>query len=114
MSKNSRRDFLKTSTMLTGGAMLSSMPLSQAANSLVDDTIKVALIGCGGRGTGAALQALMTKQNVRLVAMADAFKHRLDDAYKSLTADDLTDSLGVEGSVKNRVDVPDQQLPVFP
>ncbi|MFM8371953.1 MAG: Gfo/Idh/MocA family protein [Bacteroidota bacterium] len=109
MSQSSRRDFLKTSTMLTGGAMLSSMPLSQAANSLVDDTIKVALIGCGGRGTGAALQALMTKQNVRLVAMADAFKHRLDDAYKSLTADDLTDSLGVEGSVKSRVDVPEER-----
>ncbi|MFM7152486.1 MAG: Gfo/Idh/MocA family protein, partial [Bacteroidota bacterium] len=109
MSQSSRRDFLKTSTMLTGGAMLSSMPLSQAANSLVDDTIKVALIGCGGRGTGAALQALMTKQNVRLVAMADAFRHRLDDAYKSLTADDLTDSLGVEGSVKSRVDVPEER-----
>jgi predicted dehydrogenase len=103
MSKNSRRDFLKTSTVLTGGAVLSSIPLSQAANSLVDDTIKVALIGCGGRGTGAALQALLTKQNVRLVAMADSFKHRLDDA------DDLTDSLGVEGSVKNRVDVPEER-----
>jgi hypothetical protein len=37
--------------------MLSSLPLAQAAQSLVDDTIKVALIGCGGRGTGAAVQA---------------------------------------------------------
>jgi len=109
MSKNSRRDFLKTSTMLTGGAMLGSLPLSHAANSLMDDTIKVAIIGCGGRGTGAALQALMARQNVKLVAMADAFKHRLDEAYKSLTADDLTDTLGVEGSVKNRVDVPEER-----
>ena len=75
MSKTSRRDFLKTSTMLTGGAMLSSMPLSQAANSLVDDTIKVALIGCGGRGTGAALQALMTKQNVRLETCRRGYPH---------------------------------------
>ena len=109
MSENSRRDFLKTSTLLTGGAVLGSMPIARAANSLVDDTIKVALVGCGGRGTGAALQALLTKQNVRLVAMADAFKHRIDDAYKSLTADDLSDSLGVEGSVKGRVDVPEER-----
>ena len=84
MSNTSRRDFLKTSTVLTGGAMLSGLPLAQAANSLTDDTIKIALIGCGGRGTGAALQALLTKQNVKLVAMADAFRGRLDEAYKNL------------------------------
>ncbi len=48
------------------------------------DVIKVALIGCGGRGTGAAVQALSTKQNVQLVAMADAFKDRLDDSYNNI------------------------------
>ena len=106
MSSTSRRDFLKTSTLLTGGAMLSGMPLAQAANSLSEDTIKIALIGCGGRGTGAAVQALLTKQNVRLVAMADAFQGRLDEAYKNIMADDLSDIIGVEGSVKSRVDVP--------
>ena len=42
------------------------------------------MIGCGGRGTGAATQALSTKQNVQLVAMADAFKDRLDDSYNNL------------------------------
>ncbi len=109
MNKTTRRDFLKTTSVLTGGAMLGGLPLAQAANSLNDDTIKIALIGCGGRGTGAALQALLTKQNVKLVAMADAFRGRLDEAYKQLTADDISESAGVEGSVKHRVDVPEER-----
>src|SRR6267378_2402630 len=85
-SKSSRRDFVKQSAMLTGSLL--TMPLASKAeffNSSVDDTIKIALIGCGGRGTGAAMQALLTKQNVKLVAMADAFRDRLDECYKSLT-----------------------------
>lgn len=109
MSKTSRRDFIKTSAALTGGAMLGGLPLAQAANSLTDDSIKVALIGCGGRGTGAALQALLAKPNVRLVAMADAFRNRLDEAYKSLTSDDVADRDGVEGALKNRIDVPEER-----
>ncbi|MBN8679617.1 MAG: Gfo/Idh/MocA family oxidoreductase [Chitinophagales bacterium] len=111
MSKinSSRRKFLKTGTILTGGAMLSGLPLAQAAQSLVDDTIKIALVGCGGRGTGAAVQALLTKQNVKLVAMADAFRSKIDEAYKNITADDLQDIIGVEGSVKSRVDVPEDR-----
>lgn len=74
-------------------------------NSSADDAIKVALVGCGGRGTSAALQALLTKQNVKLVAMADAFKDRIDECYNSLMADDLMDIAGVSGNVKKRVDV---------
>ncbi len=66
----------------------------------VDDTIKVAVIGCGGRGTGAAMQALLTKQNVKLVAMADAFRDRLDECYKNLTSED-----NEEGNVKAKVAV---------
>ncbi len=42
------------------------------------------MIGCGGRGTGAAVQALSTKQNVQLVAMADAFRDRLEDSHKNI------------------------------
>ena len=105
----SRRDFLKTSATLTGGLMLSGLPLAQAANSLTDDTIKVALVGCGGRGTGAAAQALLTKQNVKLVAMADAFRDRLDDAYKALTADNIEDLTGVDGNLRSRIDVPEDR-----
>ncbi|EDL55981.1 probable oxidoreductase, partial [Gimesia maris DSM 8797] len=49
-----------------------------------DDTIKVGLVGCGGRGTGAASQALSTKGNVKLEAMADAFKDRMDSSLNNL------------------------------
>lgn len=87
-----RRQFLKTSGLFTGSALLSSLPfgLSAAANpgfhTSVDDTIKVALIGCGGRGRGAAMQALNTKQNIKIVAIADAFQDRVDLGYKTLTS----------------------------
>jgi predicted dehydrogenase len=96
---SSRRDFVKQSTLLAGG--LVAMPLmSQGFNNSVDDTIKVALVGCGGRGTGAAMQALLTKQNIKLVAMADAFRDRLDDCFTS-----LTDENNEEGNVKAKVTV---------
>ncbi len=98
----SRRTFVKQSSILAGS--LVAMPLmSHGYNSSVDDTIRIALIGCGGRGTGAAMQALLTKQNVRLVAMADAFRDRLDNCYRY-----LTDENNEDGNVKARVTVPDE------
>ena len=74
-----RRDFLKTSSTLAAAAALA--PGAFAAN---DETLKIALIGCGGRGSGAASQALSTAGPVKLVAMADAFKDRLDGSYTAL------------------------------
>ncbi len=94
----SRRDFVKNASLFTGGLM--AAPLLSGANyfSGASDVIKVALIGCGGRGTGAAVQALSTKQNVRLVAMADAFKDRLDGSYNSIleALEDKKDRLQVK------------------
>jgi len=85
LSKDSftRRNFVKTSALVAGGILTT---LSAEAGAFVagDDVIKVALIGCGGRGTGAIVQALKTKQNVRLVAMADAFKDRLDESFSNI------------------------------
>ncbi len=54
-----RRDFVKGSAALVGGALISQLPFvgAYAAGS---DTLKLAVIGCGGRGTGAAIQALST------------------------------------------------------
>lgn len=105
-----RRTFIKQSALAAGS--LVTIPLVSEGNSFfnssADDTIKVALIGCGGRGTGAAIQALLTKQNVKLVAMADAFRDRIDQCYKNVTADDLTDIAGVTGSVKKKVDVKEE------
>jgi myo-inositol 2-dehydrogenase/D-chiro-inositol 1-dehydrogenase len=80
-----RRDFLKSSSLAVVGAgvlgTLGSLPGAYAAS---DDTIKIGLIGCGGRGTGAASQALSTKGNVKLVAMGDAFQWQLDKSYNDL------------------------------
>ena len=75
---NSRRDFVKQSSLIAGGLM--AAPFLSRANffSGADDVIKVAVIGCGGRGTGAAMQALLSKQNVKIVAMADDFRDNID------------------------------------
>ncbi|MEO7961935.1 MAG: Gfo/Idh/MocA family oxidoreductase [Ginsengibacter sp.] len=81
---HSRRNFIRNSSLAAGG-MLAAPVLSKANYfSGSEDTIKVVLIGCGGRGTGAAVQALSTKQNVQLVAMADAFSDRLESSYKNI------------------------------
>jgi myo-inositol 2-dehydrogenase / D-chiro-inositol 1-dehydrogenase len=80
-----RRNFLKNSSILAGGLFLgdlSSPKLFLAGKS----TIKIALIGCGGRGTGAAVQALSTQFDVRLVAMADIFRDAIDSSYEALYA----------------------------
>lgn len=105
---SSRRTFLKNSALATGGLM--TIPLMSDAGyfNSVDDTIKVAVIGCGGRGTGAAMQALLTKQNVKLVAMADAFRDRVDDCYNALNSDDLSDWSGVTGNIKNKITVTEE------
>lgn len=75
----SRRNFLKTTSTLAAAAAIA--PGVFAAN---DDTLKLALIGCGGRGSGAADQALSTAGPVKLIAMADVFKDRLDSSYDNL------------------------------
>lgn len=100
LTDQSRRDFMKKSSILAGSVLAAPM-LSQANYfSGANDVIKIALIGCGGRGTGACVQALSTKQNVQLVAMADAFKDRLDSAYTNITEE--------LGDKKNRVQVKEE------
>jgi len=103
-SASSRREFVKNTSLLAGGLM--AAPLLSRANyfSGADEVIKIALIGCGGRGTGAAKQALLSNPKVQLVAMADAFRDNLDNSYKSLT----TESASAKQSVKNRVVVPEE------
>ena len=100
--KTTRRDFVKQSSLIAGGLIAAPLMSNGGYFNSVDDTIKIAVIGCGGRGTGAAMQALLTKQNVKLVAMADAFRDRLDGCYKALMSDDND-----EGSVKAKVAVPE-------
>jgi myo-inositol 2-dehydrogenase/D-chiro-inositol 1-dehydrogenase len=89
----SRRDFIRTSSALVaGGAVGGSLSIARAAHAFGSDTIKIGLVGCGGRGTGAASQALNTMKKtdinpngeVKLVAMADAFANNLQRAYRTI------------------------------
>lgn len=101
-----RRTFVKASSLAVGGMMLAPSMVSAKAHIDGDDAIKVGLIGCGGRGTGAVVQALSTKQNVKLVAMADAFRDRLDGCFKQITSKEYTDwSTGEPIDIKGRVQV---------
>src|SRR5438045_5211848 len=81
----SRRAFLKTSTTAAvAGAIAANLTVARSAHAAGDDVLKVGLIGCGGRGTGAAEQALNADPNVKLVAMGDAFPDRLQSSLKVL------------------------------
>ena len=78
----SRREFLKATGAVAGAAAATwTAPLVHAGE---DNTIKVALVGCGGRGTGAAVNALATKGPIKLVAMADVFADRMDTSLDAL------------------------------
>lgn len=86
--QGTRRDFLTSSTAgLAGAAALlpTVVPSVHAAGS---DVLKVGLIGCGGRGTGAATQALRADPNTKLVAMGDMFPDRLQLSLRQLKGDD--------------------------
>jgi len=79
---SSRRAFLKAGAAVAG--TLAAAPLVHAGG---DDLLRVGLIGCGGRGTGAAAQALNADKNVKLTAMADAFDDRLQSSLATLRKD---------------------------
>ena len=107
--QRSRRNFLKTTTIgVAGTAMASSW--STAVHAAGDETIKVALVGCGGRGTGAAVQALSTAGPVKLWAMADAFEDRIHSSLENLRHGlparyDRDASAGLS----DRIDVPNER-----
>ncbi|MGC1272956.1 MAG: Gfo/Idh/MocA family oxidoreductase [Planctomycetaceae bacterium] len=79
-----RREFLHATAASVGGALLLAPGLSARAYAAGDETIKVALVGCGARGTGAAAQALSTSHPLKLWAMADAFTDRLEGSLAEL------------------------------
>ncbi len=81
----SRRSFLQTTSAAAAGvSLLAGLNPVKAAHVSNDETIKIGLIGCGGRGTGAAEQAMNTEGPTKLVAMADAFADRLEGSHKTL------------------------------
>lgn len=86
-SASSRRDFLKSAGGVAAASAFvgNAVPLVHAGES---NTIQVALVGCGGRGTGAAANALSTKSGpIKLVAMADVFDYKLNNSYDQLHKD---------------------------
>lgn len=100
---SSRRDFLKTAATVAVGTGIAGtvIPGAHAAGS---DAIRVGVIGCGGRGTGAVENALESSDGVTLVAMGDAFQDQLDGSFKRLK----------EGKFGGKVDVPkDRQFVGF-
>lgn len=80
----SRRGFCRNTALASAGMLLPGLEMSAMANVFNDKTLKLAVVGCGGRGTGAANQALKADQNIELVAMADAFQDRLDSSLANL------------------------------
>src|SRR5437899_458820 len=98
-SLTTRREFIKTTSRIAAASALASvaLPSVHAAGS---DELRVALIGCGGRGTGAAANALATNKSgpIKLVAMADVYQDRLNDSYENL-----------KKQCDNQVDVPQER-----
>ncbi len=78
-----RRKFLKTSGILAAGSVF-GIPHVRAGSPPASNVIKVGLIGCGGRGTGAAVQALRADPDVVITALADIFEDRLEGAHHAL------------------------------
>ncbi|HWG44775.1 MAG TPA: Gfo/Idh/MocA family oxidoreductase [Gemmataceae bacterium] len=96
----SRRDFLKATTVAAGAALVSNLvPAVHAAGS---DQIKVGVIGCGGRGSGAADNVLHAAKNVSIVALGDVFKFQVDGLRNRLTNLGKSDAIKQKG---NSVDV---------
>lgn len=95
-----RRSFLSnTSKTLAGAAALGALPIERFAHAASPgDTLKIALVGCGGRGSGAASQALSTGESVKLVAIADVHKDKLEGSLK-----------GIAAQHKDKVQVPEDQ-----
>jgi predicted dehydrogenase len=97
---DSRRSFLKNSSAILAGGTVATgvLPISRSAYAAGDDTIKLGLIGCGGRGRGAAVQAMEADKNTKLVAFGDAFERQISSAKRQIMGEfkDRVDSNGRE------------------
>src|SRR3954471_24017963 len=80
-----RRDFLKTTTGALGAALVTGFPAIISAQT-VTNAIRVGLVGCGGRGTGAASQALHADDYAELTAVADVTQAQVDNCLQTLKA----------------------------
>ena len=105
--KTSRRQFLKTSTVLTAGASLAGgLTIAQSAHAAGSDEMKVALIGCGSRGNGAIRDRAQVGDNIKVVAVADAFEGAARNAANSLR----NDASNADNVLHGKVDLPDDRV----
>lgn len=85
LGTTNRRDFLKTgSCAMTAGSLLAAFPAAAGAFAEGQQTLRVGLVGCGGRGTDAARNALTADPYAKLVAMGDVFQDKLDFSLSTL------------------------------
>ena len=93
----SRRRFLKTSSAAALTSAIAAHEFIPAnVHAAGSDVLRIGLIGCGGRGTGAAAQALKADPNVKLVALGDAFRDRLETSLATLKKQaDVADKIDV-------------------
>src|SRR5947207_5085129 len=83
-SLSSRREFIKNTGKIAAASALAGVAIPHV-HAAENNTLQVALVGCGGRGTGAAENALSVKNGpIKLVAMADVFENRLNSSYNGL------------------------------
>jgi len=103
----SRRQFLGTSTALTAGAALvGGLTITQSAHAQGSDEMKVALVGCGGRGSGAIRDRVQVGDNVKVVAVADAFERSARGAANALR----NDANNEENPLYKKVDLPNDRV----
>lgn len=97
--KTSRRDFLRCSARTAvGGVLASQLALPRVVSAVEStQTLRIGLVGCGGRGTGAAFNALKADPHVVITAMADIFAEKLQPSLASLRRE-LPDKTKVEPS----------------
>jgi myo-inositol 2-dehydrogenase / D-chiro-inositol 1-dehydrogenase len=108
---SSRRDFLKASTVAVAGAALSgSLGIARSAHAAGGEELKVALIGCGFRGTGAASQILLAPGPIKLWAMADMSAEKIESSLKGLTQGMASNYDRAESKdLSTRIDVPPER-----
>ncbi|MDG1191608.1 MAG: Gfo/Idh/MocA family oxidoreductase [Flavobacteriaceae bacterium] len=99
--ETSRRSFVQKTALATSGLLTVPLSVETMANVYGAKKLKLALIGCGGRGSGAAVQALTADENVELVAMADAFADRIEKSLNGIK-DHFDGKKKIEVKEKNR------------
>ncbi|MFA6240133.1 MAG: Gfo/Idh/MocA family oxidoreductase [Candidatus Hydrogenedentales bacterium] len=90
-----RRDFLKSSAVLASAVAAGAHTLGSRVYAAGSDTIRVGMIGCGGRCTGAAVQALKADPGARLVAMCDILPDRVQKKRERIKAE-MKDQVAVD------------------